>query len=124
MDFTTPTANPRKTIRYTQDLARPRAYQVAATAEQIERPTDDRVEEAGSAAWRPAVVQQRLSRIWRVSLFILFLVLLATIVHIVQFFVPSGITNQLYANIVQGNRASVRQAPEGMGPPSDDQTYG
>lgn len=116
MDYTTPSVNARKTTRYTQELARPRAYQVAATAERgqaNEAPAGG--DEAGSAAaWRPAIklVQQRLNQVRRLSIFILFLVILATVVHIVQFFVPSGLTNQLYANIVRGNKASVRQAPE------------
>lgn len=115
MDYTTPSVNARKTIRYTQELARPRAYQVAASAERGQaNETSAGGEEAGSAAWRPAIklVQQRLNQVWRLSIFILFLVILATVVHIVQFFVPSGLTNHLYANIVRGNRASVRQAPE------------
>lgn len=119
------------TVRYTQELARPRAYyrpqELAASApreQQVQQGERSQArgggsggeEETGSvtAEWRPAIksVQRRLNRVWRVSIFILFLVLLATIVHIVQFFIPSGLTNQLYANIVQGNRASVRQAPE------------
>lgn len=105
MDYMTPTGNTRKPGRFTTELARPRAEFVAPT--QPEEP-QVRSEEGGRAAWRPAVIHQRLNRIWRISIFILFLLILATIVHIVQFFVPSG----LYANIVQGDRASVRQAPE------------
>lgn len=107
MDDTAPTANnARKTGRQNTKLARSRG------AGQAREGAPRGGEEAGLAAWRPAAVQQRLNRLWRVSIFILFLVLLATIVHIIQFFIPSGLTNQLYANIVQGNRASVRQAPE------------
>lgn len=38
--------------------------------------------------WKPAVLHRQVKRIWRVLVLALFLLLLATAVHIVQFFVP------------------------------------
>lgn len=38
--------------------------------------------------WSPRVLHHQVKRIWRVSVFMLFLLLLATAVHIVQLFVP------------------------------------
>lgn len=59
-----------------------------------------------------SVLHGQVERIKRVSILSLLLIVLATIVHIVQFFVPPAKINQQYAKIVDGNRAAVHSAPE------------
>lgn len=54
--------------------------------------------------WSPRILQYQVKRIWRVSVFMVFLLLLATSVHIVQLFVPPanfGGSCQRQNNILQ-----------------------
>lgn len=103
MDPTVPGKGMRKAVRY--DLP------AQTWREGLSQPIPD-VDWPLKSDWNPRALQLQVKRIWRVSVFALCLLLLATAVHIVQLFVPP-------AQFCQ--RASGLTQPGGPAPPSRQQ---
>lgn len=103
MDPAASSRAPRQTVQYTTENIEP-IWRQQDDGQPSKRLRDD---------WHPGVLHHQVKRIWRISVFMLFLLLLATAVHVVQFFVhPANFSSTgQRLNTVQGMKASY--APQG-----------
>lgn len=86
MDPTAPGRGMRKTVRY--DLPAQTWRQGSSPPIMPDADWPLRSTSESTSMWDPKALQLQVRRIWRISVFALCLLLLATAVHIVQLFVP------------------------------------